>query len=67
MNQTYFTKQSKLTEEDVKKPKENYALERLSLELGVMKTIKPLIKAFSIYTKLKELSICHMDLTKLHF
>jgi hypothetical protein len=69
MNQSYFRGESKLMESDVKSvQKENKALERLSLGLGVMKTVKPLIRCFCTFTNLKEFSLVNIELSsKLHF
>jgi hypothetical protein len=69
MNQTYFRSESKLTEADVKSSqKENRYVERLSLSLGMLKTIKPLIKCFTTFTRLKEFSISNIELNnKMYF
>lgn len=71
MNQSYFRTESKLVESDVKQSmqhKDNKTLERLSMSLGVMKTIKPLVKCFCTFTKLKEFSLTNVELnTKMHF
>jgi hypothetical protein len=67
MSQTYFKACSKLTESDLKSFKENKIVEKLSIELGMIKTIKPLVKCFCVFPKLKELRICNVELGKLHF
>lgn len=69
MSQSYFRSESKLLETDVKAvQKENRTLEKLSLGLGVMKTIKPLIRCFCTFTNLREFSLVNIDLpSKLHF
>lgn len=70
MNQSYFRAESKLVEGDVKQSthKDNKTLERLSMSLGVMKTIKPLVKCFCTFTRLKEFSLTNVELnTKMHF
>lgn len=69
MNQSYFKAESKLCEGDVKATqKENRVLEKLSLSLGIMNTIKPLIKCFCTFTRLKEFSLSNMELnSKMHF
>ena len=64
MNQSYFRSESKITEPEIipsKLPgggskgitKENRTLERLSLNLGIMKTVKPLIRCFITFTRLR--------------
>jgi hypothetical protein len=69
MSQSYFRGESKLLETDVKAiQKENRTLERLALGLGVMNTIKPLIRCFITFTNLKEFSLVNIELSsKLHF
>jgi hypothetical protein len=48
--------------------KENRTLEKLCLGLGVMRTIKPLIRCFCTFTNLKEFALVNIELnTKLHF
>lgn len=69
MNQTYFRSESKLTEADVKSTqKENRFVEKLSLSLGMLKTIKPLVKCFTTFTRLKEFSMSNIELNnKMYF
>lgn len=69
LNQTYFLKESHMVEGDVKATqKENRVVERLTLSLGVLKTIKPLIRCFTTFTRLKEFSLSNIELnSKLHF
>jgi len=73
MNQSYFRTESETVHDQgfygaPKVTKENKTLEKLSLSLGVMKTIKPLIKCFSSFTRLKDFSLSTMELnSKLHF
>lgn len=63
INQTYFRSESKLQESDVKQvTKENRTVEKLSLSLGMLKTIKPLIRCFVTFTRLREFSISNIDL-----
>jgi hypothetical protein len=42
--------------------KENRTVEKLSLSLGMLKTIKPLIRIFVTFTRLREFSISNIDL-----
>lgn len=68
LSQSYFKASSKLNEEqDIRQAKENKTLEKLTMGLGVMKTIKPLIKCLCIFTRLKELRVVNVELSKLHF
>ena len=71
LNQTYFRSESKLTENEIKHAplsKENRVLEKLSMSLGMLKTIKPLIRVFATFTRLKEFSLTNIELTnKMYF
>lgn len=70
INQSYFRSESKLNESDVKNviTKENRTLEKLSLSLGMLKTIKPLIRCFVTFTRLKEFALTNIDLNnKMYF
>lgn len=46
---------------------ENHSMERLTLGLGLMSTVKPLIQVFQTFTRLKVLTINNLTLGKLHF
>jgi hypothetical protein len=71
LNQTYFRSESKLMESEIKSnstQKENRVLEKLSMSLGMLKTIKPLIRVFNTFTRLKEFSLSNIDLSnKMYF
>lgn len=68
-SQSFFRTESKLVEGDVKATyKENHTLERLSISLGMLKSIKPLIKCFCTFTRLREFYLSNVELTtKMHF
>lgn len=71
LNQTYFRSESRLQEAEIKNSplsKENRTLEKLSMSLGMLKTIKPLIRVFNTFTRLKEFSLSNIELTnKMYF
>ena len=70
LNQTYFKAESLLGEQEFLpgSTKENRTVEVLKLSLGLMKTIKPLIKCFITFTRLKEFYLSNIDLnTRMHF
>ena len=69
LNQTYFRSESKLTEADFKTlQKENRVVEKFSMSLGMLKTIKPLIRVFCTFTRLREFSLTNIELTsKMYF
>jgi hypothetical protein len=69
LNQSYFRSQSQLSEAEVKQvTKENRKVEKLSLSLGMLKTIKPLIRCFVTFTRLRDFAISNIDLTnKMYF
>ena len=71
LNQTYFRSESRFAEGEIKSTplsKENRALEKLSMSLGMLKTIKPLIRVFTTFTRLKEFSLSNIELTnKMYF
>ena len=46
---------------------ENHCLEKLTLGLGLMCTIKPLIQCFKTFTRLRTLVINNLNFSKLHF
>lgn len=46
---------------------ENHSLEKLTIGLGLMCTIKPLVQCFQTFTKLKTLVITNISFSKLHF
>jgi Ran GTPase-activating protein (RanGAP) involved in mRNA processing and transport len=47
---------------------ENKYLRKLSLSLGVMKTVRPLVQCLTRYSKLQELSLSNLELgSRLHF
>ena len=58
MAQTYFmTNSSSLTEQIFRDLKPNRSLEKLTIGLGMMKTIKPLLMSLNVFTKLLDLRI----------
>jgi Leucine-rich repeat (LRR) protein len=71
LNQTYFRSESRFAEGEIKNTplsKENRVLEKLSMSLGMLKTIKPLIRVFTTFTRLKEFSLSNIELTnKMYF
>ena len=71
LNQTYFRSESRLSEGEIKNSppsKENRSMEKLSMSLGMLKTIKPLIRVFATFTRLKEFSLSNIELTnKMYF
>ncbi len=71
LNQTYFRSESRLTEGEIKNSplsKENRTVEKLSMSLGMLKTIKPLIRVFATFTRLKEFNLSNIELTnKMYF
>ena len=76
MTQSYFktslmTPSEGLTgredDEDFRSQFENDTVEKLTLGMGLMCTIKPLIQCFQTFTKLKTLIINNINMSKLHF
>lgn len=65
--QTYFMGNAQLAEDKFRELKPNRQLEKLTLGLGLMRTVKPLILALNIFPKLLELRLQNVELTKLHF
>ena len=71
LNQAYFRSESRMSEGEIKGAplsKENRTLEKLSMSLGILKTIKPLIRVFNTFTRLKEFSLSNIEFTnKMYF
>lgn len=66
-NQSYFKEKGKLEPAEIVQTKENKSIEYLNFSLGLMTTIKPLVKCLCTFTRLKDLRISNVNLYKLHF